>query len=491
MSFGAKQAGGALPSLVFSTCQGCRGHAGAIFLAAPITSLSIAITVNFGYNDARQVSQVSKQVYEGLAGGISRYEVRDELKRVLLSRHFIKAKKKSRFLEFMCEQALSGKASAVNEYTIGADIYERGPDFNPQEDSIVRVQAHEIRKSIGAYYEDEGRDDRVRIDLPVGGYVPVFTRVEERPDGPTPGPEPWAASLRQPRYAMILAVCVVCALATGWFARDQRARSTAQAPMTHLPAGATWFWEPFLPPAAPPLVVLPVHPLLRAAHAGDSAAIWDRGQVIGKDKLPEFRDTIHFRELPTFRFVPNTTDFTAVGEALGLLRLSEFLAGGGQKIRANAGRLVDYEAVKSGNTILLGGNQSWSGRIFLYSDGFEFHNGVIENRKPLAGEQPEYRPEFDPVTGNLSRDYALVLILPNERRDQRVLLIYGIYTQGSQAAIEYVTNAETLAELRKSLADRSLDHKSLPKFFQVLLATSVENFVPGKVSLVSTRIIPE
>jgi hypothetical protein len=82
-------------------------------------------------------------------------------------------------------------------------------------------------------------------------------------------------------------------------------------------------------------------------------------------------------------------------------------------------------------------------------------------------------------------------MLPNQHHSQRVLLLYGIYTQGSQAAIEYVTNAEKLAELRKALLDRSPDRKSVPRYFQVLLSTSVENFVPGKVSLVSTRIIPE
>src|SRR5436853_2594041 len=60
----------------------------------------------------------------------------------------------------------------------------------------------------------------------------------------------------------------------------------------------------------------------------------------------------------------------------------------------------------------------------------------------------------------LSRDYALVLMLPNERHDQRVLLIYGIYTQGSQAAIEYVTNPDRLAELRQSL----LEHTAAPKY---------------------------
>src|ERR1035438_2796595 len=123
--------------------------------------------------------------------------------------------------------------------------------------------------------------------------------------------------------------------------------------------------------------------------------------------VPTMRLFVPNELAPTF--VPNTTDFTAVGEALGLLDFADFLAGGGQKIRVAASRLVDYETIKKGNTILLGGNQSWSGRIFLYKDGFEFHNGVITNYKPLQGEQAVYRPEFDPVTGALSRDYALIL----------------------------------------------------------------------------------
>lgn len=439
---------------------------------------------------------MSKQVHESMAGTISGAEVREQLKRVLLSRHFVKAKKKSRFLEFMCEQAIAGKACEVNEYTLGSDIYERGPDFNSHEDSIVRVQAHEIRKALVAYYEEQGLHDRLRIDLPAGGYVPVFTRIEERP--PDLGSEAPPAAKPAARLSIsplgsvwLVAASLVCALAAGWFLRDLLNRNRADSAPGRLPSGAAWFWAPFLPPAPPPLVVLPVHPILRAAHGGDTPATWNRGIEIDKEKIPEFRDTIHFRELPQFRFVPDLTDFTAIGESLGLLDISDFLASAGQKMRANSGRLVDYETVKSGNTILLGGNQAWSGRIFLYTDGFQFHNGVISNKKPLPGEQSVYRPEFDPVTGKLSRDYALVLMLPNERRNQRVLLLYGIYTEGSQAAIEYLTNADRLAELRTALTNGSPDHKSLPRYFQVLLSTSVENSVPGKVSLVSTRTIPE
>ena len=432
---------------------------------------------------------MAKQVHTTAGDTVSEHELRGHLKRILLSRQFVKAKKKSRFLEFMCDQVLAGTADQVNEYIVGTEIYERGADFNPQEDSIVRVQAHEIRKSLSAYYELEGREDRLRIDLPLGGYVPVFRKMEARlPPAAPPEDTHRNASPTRPPGQFVVAAAIVCAVALGWLLRGVH---PPQSSPPGLAAGAAWFWQPFLPPAAPPLVVLPVHPLLRAAHGGDSPATWERGLLIPKDQLPEFRDTIHFRELPEFRFVPNTTDFTAIGEALGLLDFAELLGSAGQKIRATAGRLVDYETIKKGNTILLGGNQSWSGRVFLYKEGFEFHNGVITNRKPLPGERAVYRPEFDPVTGALSRDYALILMLPNERREQRILLIYGIYTQGSEAAIEYVTNAERLEQLRQMLARSSPDRKTIPSYFQVLLSTSVENYVPGQVSLVSTRVIPE
>jgi hypothetical protein len=161
----------------------------------------------------------------------------------------------------------------------------------------------------------------------------------------------------------------------------------------------------------------------------------------------------------------------------------------GQKYRLQQSRLVNFEEIKGNNAILLGGNQSWSGRVFLNVQGFHFQNGVITNTKPQPEEKSVYTPEFDPVTNQLRRDYALVLMLPNERSDKRVLLIYGIYTQGSQAAIEYLTNPERMAELRRALMALSPDHKTVPMYFQALLSTTVENAVPGNSSLVAVRAI--
>jgi len=94
------------------------------------------------------------------------------------------------------------------------------------------------------------------------------------------------------------------------------------------------------------------------------------------------------------------------------------------------------------------------------------------------------------VTNQLTHDYALVLMLPNEKKEDRVLLIYGIYTQGSQAAIEYLTNPEQMRLLRKALLDQASDHKTIPPYFQALLETTVENSVPGTSTLVALRVIP-
>src|SRR5208282_1369399 len=67
--------------------------------------------------------------------------------------------------------------------------------------------------------------------------------------------------------------------------------------------------------------------------------------------------------------------------------------------------------------------------------------------------------------------------------------VYGIYTQGSQAAIEYLTRAERLPALHTALAALAPDPKTPPPYFQALLQTTVENSVPGKASLVAVRAV--
>ena len=444
--------------------------------------------------ERKQAAKVSS-FHTTEASLIPLFEKREELRRILESKYFSNSPKKTRFLQFVSEQTFAGNGDKLNEYQIGVEVYDRGVDFNPQRDPIVRVQAYEIRRLLKKYYEEEGKTATIRMDLPSGHYVPVFARNGDEavaPDDlqPIPATPGERESARLP-WILTVVLGFLCAgllvlLASTWIGRRSTQSQVQPAPM---PESLRWFWQPFLPPSDAPLITIPNHPLLRAAHDGDSAQTLASGHEIPKSSLPEFRDTIHFHELKRFIFVPTLTDFTSVGETLGVVELCDMFSSVGQKCRVQQSRLVNLDEIKEDNAILLGGNQAWSGRVFLNVEGFHFQSGVILNRTPQPGEQAVYKPEFDPVTNQLTRDYALVLLLPNETKEKRVLLIYGIYTQGSQAAIEYLTNPERMAELRTALLNLSPDHKTMPQYFQLLLTTTVENAVPGKSSLVAVRVI--
>ena len=425
---------------------------------------------------------------------ISTFEKREELRRVLESRHFANSPKKRRFLEFVTDQTLLGNAEKLNEFLIGAEVYGRGSTFNPQDDPIVRVQAHEIRRILKKFYDEEGKDNSLRIEMPLGHYIPVFCRASTEGTAAIDGQAKEVAAMRSEaagwHYIVILTMAVACAtFAFLWLRQKSLTEGASQVRQlpARLPEALEWFWKPFLPPADPPVIVIPNHPLLRAAHDGDSAQTLANSHEIAKNELPEFRDTMHFRELKRFLFVPNTTDFTAVGETMGLANLFQLFYSVGQKCRLQQSRLVTFEEIKRANVILLGGNQPWSGRVFLNPSGFRFQASVILNKDPRPGEKAIYRPEFDPITNHLTRDYALVLMLPNESKENRILLVYGIYTQGSQAAIEYITSPNTLPELQRALAALTPESKIPPAYFQALLETRVENYVPGKASLVAVR----
>ena len=107
------------------------------------------------------------------------------------------------------------------------------------------------------------------------------------------------------------------------------------------------------------------------------------------------------------------------------------------------------------------------------------------------GRRPPNAPRFDPVTNRLTQDYALILMSPNHSREERLLLLFGLYTQGTEAAAEYVTNIERLAELHKALIAATADKKTSPPFFEALISVPVENYVPGSASLVAVRALTE
>lgn len=89
---------------------------------------------------------------------------------------FKASERNKRFLRFIVEETVAGRADRIKAFTVAVDVFGRDASFDASTDPIVRIAAGQLRRSLHAYYRDEGRTDLVRIDIPLGGYVPVFKR---------------------------------------------------------------------------------------------------------------------------------------------------------------------------------------------------------------------------------------------------------------------------------------------------------------------------
>jgi len=109
---------------------------------------------------------------------VSSEAVRAELNRILDSPHFDASERNRAFLAHVVEDALAGRTDRIKAYTITTEVFGRDSTFDPQLDSIVRIEAGRLRRSLEHYYLTDGRESRLRIDIPRGGYAPVFAGTE-------------------------------------------------------------------------------------------------------------------------------------------------------------------------------------------------------------------------------------------------------------------------------------------------------------------------
>jgi hypothetical protein len=109
--------------------------------------------------------------------------IRVQLERLLQSVDFRASNKQRKFLNFVVDETLKGRTSQVKGYTIAVAVYGRTESFDPQVDPIVRVEAGRLRRALEHYYLTAGKNDPVRIEIPKGGYVPTFNKVQNPPSG--------------------------------------------------------------------------------------------------------------------------------------------------------------------------------------------------------------------------------------------------------------------------------------------------------------------
>jgi hypothetical protein len=97
--------------------------------------------------------------------------VLEHLDAVLASPFFVSSRRCQEFLRYVVVEAIAGRGDLIKERNIAQDVFGKGTRFEPSEDSVVRVKAREVRKRLLDYYATVSGDG-VRIDLPVGSYLP-------------------------------------------------------------------------------------------------------------------------------------------------------------------------------------------------------------------------------------------------------------------------------------------------------------------------------
>jgi hypothetical protein len=109
---------------------------------------------------------------------VTHQQIRRQLEKISATEEFQRSKRSSRFLNYIVEETLAGRASRIKAYSVAISVLDRDDTFDPQTDPMVRIEASQLRRRLERYYLTQGAADPVVIDLPKGGYVPVFRLAE-------------------------------------------------------------------------------------------------------------------------------------------------------------------------------------------------------------------------------------------------------------------------------------------------------------------------
>ena len=160
--------------------------------------------------------------------GASEDQVRAALERVLAAPEFVNATRLSRFLRFAVEKALAGGGADLKEYLLGVEVFDRGQDFDPRLDPIVRVEAGRLRGKLQEYYERSGQGDPVRIVFRKGSYAPTF---EAAVSAALPTPKP-----SQMRWVAAAALLIAMAGAGLYLIRSQTSAGAEAVTIAAIPS---------------------------------------------------------------------------------------------------------------------------------------------------------------------------------------------------------------------------------------------------------------
>jgi len=402
----------------------------------------------------------------------TRSQVTAEIDRIFGSPYFCDSPILQKLLTYLVEQSLDGNAGNIKEYSIGTEVFQRGPGFDPRMDSIVRVQVSVLRKKLAAYYEGPGSRDELRIEVPRGHYATQFITRSAMVDVEVPHVE--EVSRTQPKRRTIepwLAVAgVIAGMALVW--GMDRLPMNAPQPAKVAP-GSEWrdhpLWAGFVGPEAKTRLVIGA-PLM----VGLGGGLIVRDTAVNRPEDLQASAKLNRLAQESGRKAIPEEIYTGLGEAAGISLIDRFFHASGQDVPLIRNRLTTWHDLSTSNVIFLSSVRFRTlGQELKRPSEFEFvpvtgSTSAVRNLRPQKGEESLYAPTM--VEGGSGLDYALVTVWPGTARGKRIMMVGGSHTWGTEGAAVYITDPEALRDLRKKLK-----RSDAAETLQILLKVEVKD----------------
>ncbi|MCI0627732.1 MAG: hypothetical protein L0387_39790 [Acidobacteria bacterium] len=424
----------------------------------------------------------------------------------------------------VCERTLSGHADEVREQQIGFRVFGRRSDYNTAEDNIVRVEAGELRKRLEGYFSAEGKDEPIVIRIPKGAYLPVFEDraapaaeslpIRSEPATAAPAMGRMAVSGEPAQSGELLTSTPVQTKPVKRESRQESKRpalGTAQRTslfllLAGLATLSLWLWSDNR--------TLRQTMATRGALLSSPSGIWpllfDSSHhtfiVVADSCLAMFQD-LNQTEVPLKDYISrkylsalNTAEMKLLAQRQYTSVVDVTIAG--KILQANAGhrklcsiryaRDLQIRDFKTNHIILMGSRRSnpW-GELFAAQRNFRSEvdpqsaRPCYVNQSPKPGEQSIFCNGGE--SGTPDEAYALVTFIPNLSQTGNVLIIEGTTSEGTEAAGEFISDAEQFSTLTQILSP-SRPGQPLP-YFEVLLKTSTMAGTSKESVYVTHRIL--
>ncbi len=393
------------------------------------------------------------------------------IERIASSRHLKTSVRLREFLFYTADCSIREAPEDATEQQIGIRVFDRPPGYNSSEDSIVRTHARLLRQKLTAYFAEEGADEALIVEIPKGHYLPIFiprkqdVGVLEPPaeNGETasvPLPETAPAPARKNYWPLKTILLLVVAAIVSVFILWQ----TGIKPAFAL-SPVEKFWQPFLA-GDPPLVIYS-----NAMFVGDSTNGLRYANPPGKENTQESSDYVD--------------TYTGIGELASVYTLTKLFDSHHSYFILKRSLLTTWDEARARNLVFIGSiAENMSLRVLQSTTDFTMTTGPgfsgLVNHHPKQGETALYsRPEHP-----LTKDYAVVALLPGVQPGKKMLVFSGLTTFGTQAAVDFVCHSDTAAELLRQVTGT----KGEIRPFEAVIETDIGGGVPLQTHLVTVRV---